>query len=366
MKTVVYNDFEKIVLNQTPLIDVRAPIEFKKGAFINTVNLPLMNDEERHLVGICYKEKGNEEAVKLGYELVSGDIRQARITAWQNHIKNNPETMIYCFRGGQRSQISQEWIKEATGEQILRLDGGYKAFRNYLMEQLEPSALISTPILLGGCTGSGKTILLKKLKNAIDLEGIANHRGSSFGSKITPQPTPINFENNLAYALINHKHQGFKNMILEDEGRNVGARFLPQPLAAHFHSGNLVVLKVPIEERVEITMDEYVYQSQEDYCQVYADEVALSQWADYIRESVMKIKKRFGEESCKEILAVFEQAYQEQLRTGSPKKHRDWIEIMLRDYYDPMYNYQIQKTTHEIIFEGNTNEVLEFLKSQER
>lgn len=366
MDKFIYNNFEKIVIDKIPLIDVRAPIEFEKGAFINAVNLPLMNDEERHLVGICYKEKGNEQAVKLGYELVSGDRRAARVSAWKTHIENNPDTMIYCFRGGQRSQISQDWIKEATGNQVLRLEGGYKAFRNYLMEQLEPAAQTSPPILLGGCTGSGKTILLQQIKNAIDLEGLANHRGSSFGRQITPQPTPINFENNLAYALITHRHKGYKNLVLEDEGRNVGARFLPKPLAAHFNSGNLVVLKVPLEERIEITMEEYVCESQENYSKVYTDGTALSQWAHYIRESVMRIKKRFGEESCKEIIAVFEQAYDEQLKSGSLDKHRDWIEIMLRDYYDPMYNYQLQKTTHEIIFEGNTNEVLEFLKSQER
>lgn len=366
MKDFVYNDFEKIVIDEMPLIDVRAPIEFEKGAFINAVNLPLMNDEERHLVGICYKEKGNEEATKLGYELVSGDIREKRVNNWKRQIETNPETMIYCFRGGQRSQISQEWIKEATGKEVRRLEGGYKAFRTYLMAQLEPEALISTPILLGGCTGSGKTILLQDLDNAIDLEGIANHRGSSFGRKITPQPTPINFENNLAYALIQHKYKGYKNMILEDEGRNVGARFLPKPLAAHFRSGDLVVLKVPLEERISITMDEYVIQSQEDYLKTYTDGTALSEWAEYIRESVMRLKKRFGAESCKEILGVFDEAYQDQLRTGNLEGHRDWIEIMLRDYYDPMYNYQIEKTVHEIIFEGNKKEVLEFLKSKEK
>lgn len=366
MKNKTTNDFKKIVINQTPLIDVRAPIEFEKGAFIGAVNLPLMNDQERHLVGICYKEKGNEVAVKLGHELVSGDIRQGRIEAWKGHLEKNPDTLIYCFRGGQRSQISQEWIKEATGKEILRLEGGYKAFRNYLLGQLAPEAQISTPILLGGCTGSGKTILLKKLENAIDLEGIANHRGSSFGKQITPQPTPINFENNLAYALINHKDKGYKHMILEDEGRNVGARFLPKPLAAHFKLADLVILKVPLEERVTITMDEYVYESQRDFLAVYPDGTGLELWADYIRESVMRIEKRFGRESALEIIAVFEQAYKHQQATGSKDKHRDWIEILLRDYYDPMYEYQIEKTTHDIIFEGNTHEVLEFLKSKER
>lgn len=233
------------------------------------------------------------------------------------------------------------------------------------MDQLDPSVQTSRPILLGGCTGSGKTILLKKLENSIDLEGIANHRGSSFGKQITPQPSPIDFENNLAYALINHRDKEYKNMILEDEGRNVGARFLPKPLAGYFNSGDLVILKASLEERTSITMDEYVYQSQEEFEKAYPDGTGLSQWAAYIRESIMRIKKRFGQESCSEILSVFEETYKAQLELGEQEGHRKWIEILLKDYYDPMYEYQIQKTTHHIIFEGHTKEVLEFLKSLE-
>ena len=106
------SDFKNIVLEDIPLIDVRAPIEFKKGAFINSINLPIMNDEERHLVGICYKEKGNLEAVKLGHELVSGNIKDERIKSWESFINKNPKSMIYCFRGGSRSSISQEWIEK--------------------------------------------------------------------------------------------------------------------------------------------------------------------------------------------------------------------------------------------------------------
>lgn len=359
-----YNDFEKIVIEESSLIDVRAPIEFEKGAFINTVNLPIMDDKERHLVGICYKEQGNEEAVKLGHHLVSGDIKQMRIDAWTSHLEKHPNSMVYCFRGGQRSRIAQQWIQEATGKEMMRLDGGYKAFRNYLLSELEPSQQTSKPILLGGCTGSGKTILLNKLKNSIDLEGIANHRGSSFGKKITPQPSPINFENNLAYALIQHKHKGYKYMILEDEGKHVGARFLPKPLAAYFNTGDLVLLKVPFQERIKITMDEYVYESQEKHITSYGEEQGLIQWASYIETSLVNIQKRLGKQECRKVIEVFAQAYQEQLNTGNMSLHNNWIDMLLRDYYDPMYQYQIEKTTHNIIFEGDTREVLNFLQDQ--
>ena len=157
------NDFRRIVLDDVPLIDVRAPIEFEGGAFPTAINLPLMNNEERRLVGIRYKEKGNAEAVKLGQELVGGEVKQERIAAWAEQIERRPDTMLYCFRGGQRSKISQQWIAEETGTVIPRLEGGYKAFRNFLIDQFDPAAQTAIPVILGGRTGTGKTILLQQL-----------------------------------------------------------------------------------------------------------------------------------------------------------------------------------------------------------
>lgn len=364
MKMITCNDFEKIVLKEIPLIDVRAPIEFEKGAFINAVNLPLMNDKERHLVGICYKEKGNEEAVKLGHKLVSGEIREARIDAWINHLEKHQESRIYCFRGGLRSQIAQQWVVEATGKEVQRLEGGYKAFRNYLTSQLEPEQIISRPILLGGYTGSGKTILLNKLPNAIDLEGIANHRGSSFGKQVTPQPTQINFENNLAYKIIQHRYNDYHYMVLEDEGSHIGRCYLPKKLSAFFNIGDLVIVKVPFEERVQITLDEYVCQSQKIFVETYTAESGLVLWADYIRESLSKIKKRLGGDFFKQLIDLFEQAYKEQINTGSSSLHEKWIEKLLQDYYDPMYKHQLQNKANIIIFEGNTTEVLAYFSDK--
>jgi len=108
----LYDDFKSIVLSNTPLLDVRAPVEFKRGAFLNAVNLPIMDDEERHLVGTCYKNSGNEKAVELGHQLVSGDVRERRINAWIEFMDANPNALLYCFRGGQRSKISQMWLHE--------------------------------------------------------------------------------------------------------------------------------------------------------------------------------------------------------------------------------------------------------------
>ncbi len=363
IKSQKNNDFKRIVLENIPLIDVRAEIEFEKGAFLNSINLPIMTDEERRVVGICYKKKGNEEAVKLGHKLVSGEIKQKRVDTWIDYISKNPKAMIYCFRGGSRSQISQQWIKDA-GKDIIRLDGGYKAFRNYLIEQLQAENQKSIPIILGGYTGSGKTILLKKLKNAIDLEGIANHRGSSFGRFSNEQPSQINFENNLAYAIIKHMDEKYKYTILEDEGRHVGRCYIPKDLAEYYKEGDMVILEIPFEERVEITFEEYVIQSQIEYKEIHGEKEGLLEWFAYIKNSMDRIKKRLGGDNYKEMLELLDQAFEEDNRTGKKEKHKKWISKLLKEYYDPMYQYQIKNTTKKIVFKGNHKEVLEYFSDK--
>ncbi|MCJ7765073.1 MAG: tRNA 2-selenouridine(34) synthase MnmH [Thiovulaceae bacterium] len=357
------SDFRSIVLNRTPLIDVRAPVEFDNGAFPNAVNLPLMNDEERRLVGICYKKAGNEEAVKLGHKLVSGRIKEERIGAWSDFIASHPDALLYCFRGGDRSKISQEWLSDA-GTKIVRLKGGYKAFRNYLITELEQSPLHFKPIILGGRTGSGKTILLKKVQNSIDLEGLANHRGSSFGRKITPQPRQIDFENDLAYDLIQKLERGFKHLVFEDEGKNIGTVYMPKAFAGYLAEGPLVILETPTKERVEITFDEYVVQAQKMYENAGYDD-ALKAWKDDIQSAMKRIERRLGSQRHKELSDIFENALSEQMKSGSLDAYKEWVEYLLREYYDPMYDYQIQKRAGQVAFRGSGEEVLAYLANAE-
>jgi len=358
MERSTTKDFRQIVLDDVPLIDVRAPIEFESGAFPTAVNLPLMNNDERHRVGICYKEKGNAEAVKLGHELVGGNVKQERIAAWAEQLERRPDTLLYCFRGGMRSKISQQWIAEEVGKTIPRLEGGYKAFRHYLLDQLDPVHLTSTSVILGGRTGVGKTILLQQLKNAVDLEAIANHRGSSFGRFTTPQPTPINFENHLAWAIIHHTAAGHCHMVLEDEGRNIGNRYLPPPLVEHFRKADLVVLERSMEERVQITFDEYITSAQSDYQKTYGKENGSAAWLTYMSSCLDRIRKRLGGLRHQQINQLLHAAHE----SGEPEQHKEWIEQLLRDYYDPMYDYQIEKKQDSIVFKGSADEVLDYLQ----
>lgn len=358
MAEILTKDFESIVLNDVPLIDVRAPIEYTKGAFLNSINLPIMTDEERHQVGIKYKESGNDAATELGHTLVSGSVKAERVEAWRQFILANEGTMLYCFRGGARSRISQQWLKE-IGIELTRLEGGYKAFRQYLMTQMAPENIPTKPVILTGCTGSGKTILLSKLPHAIDLEAIAHHRGSAFGNFIDGQPTQINFENNLAYALIKHR-QSLNHMILEDESRNVGKCYIPKELLDYFRSGPYILLDVPLHERVDITYKEYVEESQQRYIERFNDK-GLVMWHDYIVTSMEKVKKRLGGDRFKGLIELFESSFSQQLSTGDATGHKDWILTFLRDYYDPMYQYQIDQKKDKIAFSGNHEAVYEYL-----
>lgn len=351
---ILSHDFKSIVLNSTPLIDVRAPVEFEKGSFPHALNLPLINDKERHEIGICYKKYGNDAAVKLGHKLVSGKIKEERVGAWLNFMRVHPDAMLYCFRGGQRSKISQEWISQ-SGKNITRLKGGYKAFRSYLMSAIEESNTLFKPFILGGRTGSGKTILLKNLENSIDLEGLANHRGSSFGRKITPQPSQINFENALAYELIQKLDKGLKHLVFEDEGKRVGGLFIPKSFANYLSEASLIVLETPLKERVEITFQEYVVEAQKMYAN------SLREWSHVILGAMDRIKKRLGTKRHQELCEIFKNALHEQTKSGSLEAHKEWIEYLLKEYYDPMYDYQIQKRAAQVKFRGSSEEVVAFL-----
>ncbi len=354
-------DFRRIVLEDRPLIDVRAPAEFNKGAFPTAINLPLMTDEERHLIGIRYKEQGNASAVQLGKELV-GPVKQERVDAWKAFIQAHPDAYLYCFRGGQRSQISQAWVQEA-GISIPRLKGGYKAFRAFLTGESERIGSEVSTLIVGGRTGSGKTPLILECENSIDLEGLANHRGSSFGALPTAQPFQIDFEDALGYELVKHEAKGYKHLIIEDESHNIGRIYIPKPLFTHLKKGELVILNTPMQERVEIIFDEYVTQALQKYSLHYGEE-GLKEWFEHANDALVRIKKRVGHERYIKMDTTFKDAYAIHQKTGDTSAHKVWIEMLLREYYDPMYDYQIEKGDIPIAFEGNYAEVLAYLHAR--
>ena len=354
------DDFRSIVLNETALLDVRAPVEFAKGAFVNATNIAILNDNHRELIGTKYKEKGNAAAVELAQKLIGQEGKVERVQKWKNYLQKNPKALLYCFRGGQRSGISQSWLDE-IGINITRLKGGYKDFRTFLMDEtLRISKDVNT-IIIGGRTGCGKTILIEKLDNAIDLEKLANHRGSTFGGFVSEQPSQINFENTLAYALIQFEDKNKKNLIIEHESHHIGKSFIPTQVYANLMDGKLIILEAPLEERVEIIFEDYIVNSLKKYQEKY-QENAVSIWSESIANSLKKVQRKLGGELYEELKTIFENALSEHVETGNIEGYKYLIQRLLVKYYDPMYDYQLQKTTIEIVFKGNASEINNYLK----
>lgn len=337
----LWNDTELIELFQKkiPLIDVRAPKEFADGAIPGSVNLPIMENEERALVGTCYKEHGQSAAIELGHKLISGDVKASRIKRWAHFLEQNPHAEVFCFRGGLRSQISCQWISE-NGFTKTPINGGYKRLRNFFLSCLN-EAPIKPIIRLGGNTGSGKTRVLRKLTHFIDLEEIANHRGSAFGPR-GPQPAQISFENLLAKEILSY--QG-KTLILEDESATIGKVAIPVRLFKTMRASPIVVLEVSPEERLENIFHDYV----------------KHQSADFFINGLARIQKKLGLQKCEELAQEIRKAF---LYPIEIRHHETWIMTLLRDYYDPLYQKDIQYNQDKILFRGNESEVMAFLKTQ--
>ena len=358
------NDYLSIFLNDTPVMDVRAPVEFDKGAFPSSVNEPLMNDNERHEIGLCYKKHGQDAAIELGHKLVSGQLKSQRVNRWTDFAEKHPEGYLYCFRGGLRSRTTQGWIKEAGIEYPL-INGGYKAMRRFLIDQLDQLATETPFIILGGKTGTGKTRVLDQIPNSVDLEGIANHRGSSFGRRVSPQPSQINFENNLAIALLKAHHRfGNKPLILEDEGRLIGRSALPISLKESMAKSQIIVLEASIEERVEMTLEDYVTNLRTEHETQFGEEEGFIIFQDHLLQSLDRIKKRLGDVRKKEIENIMREAFLDQKTSGNLDKHRQWIEILLVEYYDPMYLYQLDLKQDRVLFSGDQSAIINWVKNQ--
>ncbi len=357
------DDFETLLCADTPMLDVRAPVEFSQGAFPYSVNEPLLNDAERKQVGTCYKHEGHDAAVKLGTRLISGNIKTERVARWKSFYSEHPEGVLYCFRGGLRSKITQQWIFDETGVQIPRVKGGYKALRRFLIDQTERLAMQISPLILSGRTGSGKTHLLKKLEFTIDLEGLANHRGSSFGRQVSPQPTQIDFENRVAIELLKLSRRGADHLVLEDESPNIGSVHIPHALYDQMCRAPSVVLEASVETRIDITLKEYVVDMLGQYVEALGnDEAGFAALSDYLLTSLSRVKRRLGGKGYTEIFGLMDAALNEQRRSGKVDAHREWLGRMLTQYYDPMYDYQQKKRGRSINKIGEFADVLAYLQ----
>lgn len=235
------------------LLDVRSPAEYAQGHIPGALSFPLFSNEERAAVGTAYKQEGPEPAFLLGLDFVgpkmAGFVRSAQALAPERRIA------MYCWRGGQRSG-SMAWLLRQGGFDVLTLQGGYKAWRNVALEQLHSRQFIFK--VLGGLTGSGKTPVLHALaalgEQAIDLEGLAHHKGSAFG-QVGPQPSVEQFENNL-FSALDHLEPG-KPVWIEDESRSIGRVYITDHIWNQIRDASLYEIHIPHETRVQHIAEEY-------------------------------------------------------------------------------------------------------------
>ncbi len=296
---------------QIPLIDARSEGEFAQSHIPGAFNLPILNNQERIVVGTLYKEKGAEKATLKGFELVGPRFHLIQKEA----LRQFPEKkiIVYCWRGGMRSQILS-WLLEMVGFEVYRLKGGYKTYRTFTFEEVRKNRKL---LVLGGKTGSAKTLLLQKLQEKgeqiLDLEGIANHKGSSFGSiGQLPQPSVEQFENLLAESL--RLLDVDIPTWVENESRKIGRLIVPDRLFEQMGKSPLIDIQKSTEERIAHIAAEYASLPEEE-----------------LIAAVKRLQKRLGGLRTQEAIEAIQS-----------KDHIAWISNLLI-YYDKTYEFDLSR-----------------------
>jgi tRNA 2-selenouridine synthase len=293
--------------HHVPIIDVRTPAEWEQGHIPGSVNIPLFSNEERAIVGTRYKNAGKEFAVEIGLEIVGPKmldfVRKAK------NVAKNKKVFVHCWRGGMRS-ASMAWLFETAGLEASTLVGGYKAYRQFIREQFAQDANL---IVLGGHTGSGKTDILKAIEKSgeqfLDLEGIAHHKGSAFGTiGQLPQLTNEHFENKLAETWLGFDKT--KRIWVEDESRTLGLNHIPDPLFLQMRSAKVWRVIIPKQERIKRLVKEYAFIDKQ-----------------MLEEAIHKIERKLGGLRTKECIEAIHQ-----------EEYALVADITL-DYYDKGYAY---------------------------
>ncbi len=327
-------------------------MEFALGAIPGAVNLPLLTDNERELVGKIYKLKGQESAIQLGHELVSGKIKEERVSHWVQFCKENPRSLIYCARGGLRSRISQAWLAEA-GCEIMRLDGGYKAYRQAVLEVLNRDVQV---LSLGGLTGSGKSKLFGRTVtpySKIDLESLAHHRGSAFG-KLGKQPSQSLFENRLAHEIFKIKSQ---RCLVEDESRLIGQCCLPEKFYQNLRTSPMVFVDELSEVRCQNIIQDYV-------ALPLSQGMTPDELFSNLKTALLALQKKLGGLEYQKILNLMN-ASLEDIKSGRGFESCEaWVQRLLQNYYDPQYLRSLKRRGVKTLFRGRLDECRDYLDQE--
>lgn len=324
MKSLLINEF-LTASSEGTLIDVRTPAEFEKGHIPGARNLPLFSDGERVIIGTIYKQVGRKPAIQKGLE-ITGPKMKDFIKSAEAMAGTHNKLFLYCWRGGMRSG-SMGWLLDMYGFEVYTLKRGYKAFRNYVLKSFGDKKNV---LILGGKTGSGKTDILHEMtklgEQVIDLEGLAHHKGSAFGT-IGERETcsQEHFENKLAMDWI--KTDPERKVWIEDESRSIGKKIIPEEVWVQMRNANVINLEIPFETRLQSVMHLYG---------LYP--------VDELIASVEKIKKRLGGLAYKQVMDYLH--------------HNILYEAagILLIYYDKSYRFGLASRDPDTIFEFKPKE----------
>lgn len=293
------------------IADVRSPSEYNSGHIPGAVNIPLFDDKERESVGIKYKKEGRLPAILEGLKH-TGPAMTSKLEQGLK-IATGGRILVHCWRGGMRSE-AMAWLFSLADLEVYVLEGGYKSYRRHILEKLSEKRKM---IILGGMTGSSKTHILRHLKSkgqrVIDLEQLANHKGSAFGALgQMPQPSTEQFAN-----LLFNKWSELENEIpfwVEDESRNIGSVFMPEGFYQNMQETHIIELVMDAKIRLPFLMEEYSRYPPEN-----------------LKEAVNKISRRLGGDNTRDALVAIEN-----------KDFARAIEIVLQ-YYDKAYLFGLKR-----------------------
>ncbi len=307
-------------LSDVIFLDTRTPLEFEDDHLPGAINLPVLSNEERAVVGTIYKQKSKEEALEKGK-----DFFQQKMPDFLNEVeKHKDKTLIVnCWRGGMRSRVIVDLLN-SLDYTALQLEGGYKAYRAYVREQLENFQLKPKLVVLWGLTCTGKTELLSHFPNALDLEGLAQHRGSLYGGIGLHPRSQKAFENLLWWKLRELNEQ--KCILMEGESRKIGDVQMPDFLYKAMLKGIPVLVTRSMDQRAEHALKEY-----------FSTPESLRQ----IKEVTAHLFKVISKQQQQEALHFLEEG-----------KNKEAVKILLEYYYDPLYGHTIDRKKYEFRIEN--------------
>ncbi|MFA6888841.1 MAG: tRNA 2-selenouridine(34) synthase MnmH [Candidatus Woesearchaeota archaeon] len=313
---------EHALQQQGIFIDTRTPLEYEEDHLPNAINIPVISNEERVIVGTQYVKESHDFAIKTGMDYFNKNLPGILHTAEPYKSKS---LFVYCWRGGLRSKIVAEAL-EHNGFKVYQIQGGYKAYRAYVQDQLRQYKLNAKIIVLYGLTGCGKTALLHTFSNSIDLEDCAGHRGSVYGGIGLKQHTQKKFENLLWQKLEQLHNERF--ILVEGESKRIGDCYIPDFLWNAMNHGIAVKIQCSIQKRVAVILNDYFNTPEK-------------------KEEMSRITKKLTQNipDKKQIIACFDN-----------KEYAQGTELLLTKYYDPLYNKYLDTLTYVVVINNDIPE----------